>query len=325
MLVPNARLEVMLTIEKKIEVVIEKHLLEVEKSWQPSDLLPDSRHPQFLEQVQEIQELAKELPHDFWIVLIGDTITEEALPTYEAWLMDLEGVDQENASAWTRWIRRWTAEENRHGSLLRDYLYLSGKVDMKEVEISTQHLISDGFDIGTSKDPYKNFIYTSFQEMATNISHRRVASLAKSKNNHSLAKMCATIASDEARHARAYKEFVRYVFDIDPSEMMLAFEVMMRKKIVMPAHFMRQSGEDIGEVFNHFSDAAQRLNVYTSEDYVDIIDTLLIEWDIDKITDLNDRAERARDYLMGLPRRLRRVSERLVVPEKSGDFRWFSS
>jgi acyl-[acyl-carrier-protein] desaturase len=27
----------------------------------------------------------------FW-TLVGDTITEEALPTYESWLMDVEGM-----------------------------------------------------------------------------------------------------------------------------------------------------------------------------------------------------------------------------------------
>jgi acyl-[acyl-carrier-protein] desaturase len=25
----------------------------------------------------------------FWVTLVGDTITEEALPTYESWLMDV--------------------------------------------------------------------------------------------------------------------------------------------------------------------------------------------------------------------------------------------
>ena len=38
---------------------------------------------------------------------------------------------------------------------------------------------------------------------------------------------------------------------------MLAFEDMMRKKIVMPAHFLRESGGKIGELFVHFSDATK--------------------------------------------------------------------
>jgi acyl-[acyl-carrier-protein] desaturase len=46
--------------------------------------------------------------------------------------------------------------------------------------MTTQHLISDGFDIGTGRDPYKNFVYTSFQELATYVSHNRVSQLAKS-------------------------------------------------------------------------------------------------------------------------------------------------
>jgi acyl-[acyl-carrier-protein] desaturase len=34
--------------------------------------------------------------------------------------------------------------KNRHGDLLNKYLYLSGRVNMREVEMTTQHLISDG-------------------------------------------------------------------------------------------------------------------------------------------------------------------------------------
>ena len=45
-------------------------------------------------------------------------------------------------------------------------------------------------DIGTGSDPYRNFIYTSFQELATNVSHRRTATLAKEYGNKLLSKMC---------------------------------------------------------------------------------------------------------------------------------------
>ena len=193
---------------------------------------------------------------------------------------------------------------------------------MREMEVSTQHLLNDGFDIGTDRDPYRNFIYTSFQELATNISHRRVASMANKAGNAPLAKMCGTIASDEARHARAYIEFIKRILAVDPSEVMLAFEDMMRKKIVMPAHFLRESGGKVGDLFTHFSDAAQRCQVYTSQDYVDILRQLLKKWEIDKATDLNDQAERARDYLMALPKRLERVASRIRIPQKQYEFRW---
>jgi hypothetical protein len=44
------------------------------------------------------------------------------------------------------------------------------------------------------------------------------------------------------RHAKAYKYFIEKIFEVDPNEAMLAFEDMMRKKIVMPAHFLREMG-----------------------------------------------------------------------------------
>ena len=264
------------------------------------------------------------MSHDLFAVLIGDTITEEALPTYESWLMGLEGLDQYNHSGWTKWVRAWTAEENRHGDVLNKYLYLSGRVNMREMEVTTQHLINDGFDIQTGGDPYRNFVYTSFQEMATNVSHRRVATQAKQSGNHLLAKMCGVIASDEARHARAYMEFIRRIFELDPSEMMLAFGDMMKKKIVMPAHFMRETGGSIGSLFGYFSDAAQRAKVYTTEDYIDILSMLIKEWDIANIKSLNDSAERTRDYLMKLPDRLIRIAERSIIPEKQYEFKWLN-
>lgn len=318
----NVRLEVMKQLETKIDMFVEKFLVPVEKTWQPTDLLPNSQEETFMDEVTELRELAKELPYDFWVVLVGDTITEEALPTYESWLMEVEGVDQQNANGWSKWLRHWTGEENRHGDALSKYLYLSGRVDMKEVERTTQYLLNDGIDIGTQMDPYKNFVYTSFQELATNISHNRVAKLAKQYSNKPLSRMCMMIAGDEMRHYTAYSEFVKEIFTLDPSEMMLAFRDMMKHKIIMPAHFLRESGQKIGVAFEEFSNTAQRLGVYTAQDYVDIFRRLLKRWDIDNITGLTDEAERARDFVMGLPARLERIGQRMVLPEESYKFKW---
>lgn len=322
MSIKNIRLEVMQFLEKDVDNYVDQFLIPVEKIWQPTDFLPNSESDTFFDEVKELREIAKDLPYDFWVTLVGDTITEEALPTYESWLMDVDGVDNVEKNGWSKWIRQWTGEENRHGDLLNKYLYLSGRVNMREIEMTTQHLINDGFDIGTGRDPYKNFVYTSFQELATYISHNRVAQMAKKYGDNKLSKMCKMIAGDEMRHHHAYSEFVNRIFQVDPSEMMLAFQYMMKQKIVMPAHFLRESGQKISTAFEQFSDSAQRIGVYTAADYIDIMQKLMDKWEIDKITGLTDEAEKARDYLMKLPGRMARISERMVIPQESHIFKW---
>ncbi|WP_188627153.1 acyl-ACP desaturase [Pedobacter quisquiliarum] len=319
------RREVMLHIENYMLEVMDTYLKPIDTNWQPSDFLPDSTSETFFQDLKYLRENAEGLSYDLVAVLIGDTITEEALPTYESWLSMVDGVNRDEQGGWMKWVRHWTAEENRHGDLLNKYLYLSGRVDMRQMEISTQYLIADGFDIGTGNDPYRNFIYTSFQELATNISHRRVASLAKQNGDTSLSKMCGVIASDEARHAKAYKDFMSKIFAVDPSEAMLAFEDMMRHKIVMPAHFLREMGLKIGQTFGHFTDAAQRLGVYTAVDYVEIMQQLIEEWKVETMPDLNEAGEKARDYIMALPNRLLRVADRMKNPTMEYKFSWIHS
>lgn len=322
MSIKNVRLEVMQFLEKNVDSFVDQFLIPVEKIWQPTDFLPNSESENFFDEVKELREIAKELPYDFWVVMVGDTITEEALPTYESWLMEVEGVDNEGRNGWSKWVRQWTGEENRHGDLLNKYLYLSGRVNMREVEMTTHHLINDGFDIGTGKDPYKNFVYTSFQELATYVSHNRVSQIAKKYGDKKLSRLCNMIAGDEMRHHHAYSEFVSQIFKVDPSEMMLAFQHMMKLKITMPAHFLRESGEKISTAFEEFSNSAQKIGVYTANDYVDILQKLIDKWEISKMTQLTDEAEKARDYLMKLPARMAKISERLVLPEETKVFKW---
>lgn len=318
----DVRMEVMRSLENEIRGYTEKYLIPVDKIWQPADFLPDPREEGFLDTVKDLREAARELDYDFWIVLIGDMITEEALPSYESWLMSVRGVEQQERNPWSEWVRQWTAEENRHGDVLNKFLYLSGRVNMREVEISTQYLILDGFDLGLDNDPYRNFIYTSFQELATHISHKRVGELARAKGNHPLEKMCRTIAGDEMRHHLAYREFIKQIITVDASEVLRVFADMMKRKIAMPANLLRQAGEAVGQSFQAFADAAQRLGVYTAEDYVSILRILIAHWELDKLTGLNETGEKSRDYLMALPARLEKLSERMKVPSEITRFRW---
>lgn len=315
------RMEVMDFVGKDIESITGEYLKPIETNWQASELLPLTSDKTFIADLKSIQEQASSHSYDLMAVLVADTITEEALPTYESWLSNVIGVDQQNNNGWMKWLRGWTAEENRHGDVLNRYLYLCGRINMKEFEASTQFLIAEGFNNGAGTDPYKNFIYTSFQELATNISHRRVATLAKRDGNNLLSKICGLVAADEARHARAYMNFVDRIFALDANEMMLSFEHMMRQKILMPAQCMRELGGKLN-TFANFSDAATRLEVYTAHDYVNILKDLLVDWNIDSMKGLKENGEKARDFLMALPDRLTRIAERAAVPKVEHTFGW---
>lgn len=56
-------------------------------------------------QVVELRKRVESLPDDYWVVLVGDMITEEALPTYMAMLNTLDGVRDETGAAPTPWGR----------------------------------------------------------------------------------------------------------------------------------------------------------------------------------------------------------------------------
>ncbi|CAK0780065.1 hypothetical protein CVIRNUC_004927 [Coccomyxa viridis] len=308
-------------------------LKDVKTMWQPTDFLPDSSSPDFLDQVAELRKRTDQLPDDYWVVLVGDMITEEALPTYMAMLNTLDGVRDETGAAdtpWGRWTRQWTAEENRHGDLMNKYCYLSGRVNMRAVERTIQNLIGSGMDPKTENNPYLGFIYTSFQERATKVSHGNTAAHATELGDKQLGKICAAIAGDEARHEKAYIKIVDRLFELDPSGTMIAFGDMMRKQIVMPAHLMNDNEHmqnNSRNLFKDFSSVAQATGTYTGQDYVNIMEFLMKHWNIGGMLGLNSEAQKAQDDVQALLTKFRRLTDRqerimkskAVVPTK---FSW---
>jgi acyl-[acyl-carrier-protein] desaturase len=284
----------------------------VEDSWQPQDYLPDSSQEDWLDRIQDIKEMNRDMPDEVMISLIGDMITEEALPTYQTMLNTMEGIEDQTGSdetAWARWTRAWTAEENRHGDLLNKYLWCTGRVNMRAVEKTIQYLIGSGMDPGLDKNPYLGYIYTSFQERATKISHGNTGKLAKQGGDATLGKICNLIAADEGRHEVAYQKVVDKLFEEDPNGAMAAYEDMMKKNIVMPAHLM-YDGEN-ANLWDQFSGVAENIGVYTAEDYATIIEHLNRRWDLAdrSFTGTPREAESAaaQEYLMALPGRIRRL------------------
>jgi len=311
---------------QSIEPFVNEHLSTLLKpvgeSWQPTDWLPDLTAEDWQERLGEFRARARALPDELLVVLVGDMITEEALPSYQTWLNRFQGVGDPtgtSASPWARWSRGWTAEENRHGDLLNRYLYLSGRVDMRAIETTIHHLINNGFDPHTANDPYRGFVYTSFQERATKISHRNVGDLAKRAGEDRLHHICDQIAADEARHERAYKLFMGQVFELDPAGAVLAFAQMMKTQIAMPALLLDDGRSQ--HLFARFSRVAQKVGVYTAADYASIIGALVGEWKVAGLKGLSGAAADAQEFLCGLSQRYQRLAERVRI-SGSESFSW---
>lgn len=309
--------EVIVSMQSIAGQAVDTFLVDSTTAWQPTDFLPDMAAPGAFENLKALQQRAEGLPGEIITSLVGNMITEEALPTYQTFFNLIKGVNEEgniaSESGWVRWSRGWTAEENRHGDLLNKYLYLSGRADMKQVEITIHNLLSNGFDPRTESDPYQAIIYTSFQERATKISHVNTGKLADKYGDPVLSRICKTIAGDEARHEKAYKSFMTKIFEIDPDGALVAFEKMMKKQIAMPAILMDKAPVD--SLFSQFSAITQKMGIYTTFDYAAIIKHLTDLWKINTLTGLSDYAARAQEYLSTLAERYKTIAERFRQPE----------
>jgi len=308
--------EIIASLESLAAKAVDDFLLDPQQCWQPTDFLPDMSQENAIEQVIDLRKRSAAIPPEVISSLVGNMITEEALPNYQSFFNLLKGVNDEgnmaSANGWVRWSRSWTAEENRHGDLLNKYLYLSGRADMKEVEITIHNLIANGFDAKVEQDPYQAMIYTSFQERATKISHVNTGKLADKAGDDVLSRICKTIAGDEARHEKAYKSFMSKIFETDPDGALVAFEKMMKKQITMPALLMDDAKKD--SLFNRFSVITEKMGIYTTADYANIINHLTERWKIAGLTGLKDYAAKAQEYLCTLADRYQRIAERARVP-----------
>ena len=143
--------------------------------------------------------------------LILNLLTEDNLPSYHHEIAVLFGRD----GAWGTWVHRWTAEEGRHGTAIRDYLLTTRAVDPVELERARMTHMSTGYDSPNSQRAVNSIAYVSFQELATRISHRNTGV-------HSGEPVCerllAKIANDENLHMVFYRNLLGAAFDLAPDE-----------------------------------------------------------------------------------------------------------
>lgn len=311
---------------RSLKDVVEQNLallLPLEDAWQPTDYLPNLAKEDWQEQLTSFRESAEVLTDEVLVVLVGDMVTEEALPNYAISLnliaQDEQGTSQE---PWAKWMRGWVSEENRHGDLLNAFLRLTGRVDMRSIEVTIHNLLAAGFNPRAHPDLYAGLVYTSFQERATKISHANVGRLAGQNGDENLARICRKIAADESRHEQFYTRMMAEVMKRDPERGVLAFSELVHHVIAMPGRAMTD-GKD-PDLFEHFAEVAQRLEVYTIHDYAQVLQHLVTSWDIANLP-LSGEAALAQEFLCLQAERLEGMADavtRKILRQPRTPFSW---
>ena len=157
-----------------LEEVVEKELnrhLQVAKDWMPHEYVPwsDGRNFPGIFEDGDIEEVARRNEGEIGrIALVVNLLTEDNLPSYHHEIASLFGRD----GAWGTWVHRWTAEEGRHGIVMRDYLLTSRAVDPDKLEEFRMSHMSEGFESDNRHSMLHSVAYVAFQELATRVSHR---------------------------------------------------------------------------------------------------------------------------------------------------------
>jgi len=210
----NPQSAVLVELEPVVAENLDRHLA-LAREWHPHDYIPWSEGRDFAflggedwaPEQSRLDETAK-------AAMITNLLTEDNLPSYHREIATRFGRD----GAWGTWVGRWTAEENRHGIALRDYLVVTRGVDPVELERARMDYMTAGYDSG-DKTALEAVAYVSFQELATRVSHRNTG---RATGDPIADKLLARIATDENLHMVFYRNLVDAAFDIDPDETMRA-------------------------------------------------------------------------------------------------------
>src|SRR6516225_10655170 len=201
-------------LEATVEENLDRHLAAAE-DWMPHEYVPWSEGRNFAALAGEAWSVEQSrLSPIARTALELNLLTEDNLPSYHWELSHTFG----RSGAWGVWVNRWTAEEARHASCIRDYLLVTRGVDPEHLERARMATVQTGWDSG-NKPLLHACAYVSFQELATRVSHRNTG---RNCEDPIAEKLLARIAVDENLHMIFYRNLVKTALEIAPSQTLQA-------------------------------------------------------------------------------------------------------
>jgi acyl-[acyl-carrier protein] desaturase len=299
------KVEVLRDLEAKVGEMMEAHVRK-RNLWFPTELLGAKPGECQDEHVVQLRKRAEGIPDSARVALALNTVTEEGLPHFHRLLAIHLGED----SHWRRWNNMWTAEEDRHGAVLHDYLRDTRLLNQLRMETMQYAYLEAGFHPQWDLDPYRVFVYTTLQERATQQSHSETGRVV-AEYEPLLADVLDNVAMDEARHFAFYRSVMEEILKRDPDEALHSASMIM-PSIEMPGYTMPG--------FRDLADVIRRAGIYGPRDYLRIVQDQIQYWRIETLTGLGELGRRAQEKILGIPDRLRRIAEHIEARSKSKTF-----
>ncbi|TBW59605.1 acyl-ACP desaturase [Marinobacter halodurans] len=299
--------EVLTSLEPLVEKLMQRHLDE-RRLWMPSEFLPSSEgitddQEQYL---TDLRERARGLPDPVRVSLALNLLTEEGLPHFHR----LIAVHLGHGNAWERWNFLWTAEEDRHGCALHDYVRDTRLFNMEAFEKLQYLYLEAGFDPEWHDDPYQLLAYTSLQERATQAAHANTGKLA-ANYDPVIQRILGHIAADESRHFRFYRDAFCGLLETDSTRAMQS-ALKVTPRLAMPGHNIAG--------YDDMADVVHRAGIYGPRDYRKVVQQCLDSWGIADLVPSDAAGREAQDKLMAVPARLDKLASLIERRMRSKSF-----
>ena len=230
--------------------------------------------------------------------LFVNLLTEDNLPHYFHTIA--RAFDEDSAMG--VWVRRWAAEEQRHSTVIRDWICVTRRIDLVALERARMRQVSVGFRASERESTLGDgLVYLSLQELATRISHRNTGQLLDDPAGTAI---MSRVAADENLHFLFYRDLATAALEEDPSAVVCAIERQVTN-FEMP-------GAGI-EDFPRHAAAIAAAGIYDFRVHHEQILTpvVLRHWRLESLEGLNAEADAARERTLRWIARLGRVAERL--------------
>lgn len=266
-----------------VETNLARHI-EAAEGWQPHDFVPwsDGRNFAFLGGADWTPEQS-ELSETAALALTVSVLVADNLPSYHR-----ELGKHLRTGPWWRWVGRWTAEENRHEIMIRNYLMVTRAVDPVALERARMTHMTTGFN-RPSLHLIDVLATCAFEEQAAAIRHRNTAALGE---NPVVTAIAEKLAVDDELQAEFFAVLVGAALDLVPDQAVRAIADQVAAFRVPQVELPGGGSSD---------EALAEAGIYDPAREGELVFKPLLErWNIFTRTDFSEEGEKARAELAHL-------------------------